>query len=71
MVLTIAALDTAGNVDIWISGRADLRLSFSGESAASFPSILGVCVRIRSGADGDDGDGASDGAGDGDGTEST
>jgi len=42
---------------------------FSAESAASFPSILGVCVRIRStdGADGDGGDGDGDGAGDGDG----
>ena len=55
---------------------------FSAESAASFPSILNVCIHIRSGADvddgddydgdgddGDDGDGAGDG--DGDGTEST
>jgi hypothetical protein len=49
---------------------------FSAESAASFPSVLGVCKSIRSGADGDDGDGvngdgAGDGAGDGDGTKST
>jgi hypothetical protein len=43
---------------------------FSAESAASFPSILGVCLRILSragGADGDDDDGDDDG----DGTEST
>jgi hypothetical protein len=48
---------------------------FSAESAASFWSILGVCVRIRSGADGDDGNGddsdGDDGDGAGDGTEST
>jgi hypothetical protein len=48
------------------------------ESAASFLSILGLCVRIQSGANGDDGDGddgdGDDGDGDdgdGDGTEST
>jgi len=41
------------------------------ESAASFLSILGVCVRIWSGADGHDGDDDGDGDGDGDGTEST
>jgi len=29
MVLTIAALDSAGKVDNWIVGRADLRLRFS------------------------------------------
>jgi len=40
------------------------------ESAASFPSILGVCMRIRSGAAGDDDDGDGDGDDDGDGTES-
>ena len=42
---------------------------FPAESAARFPSIVGVCVRIRSGADGDDGDGDDgdgDGVGDGD-----
>jgi len=49
--------------------------AFSVESAASFQSLLGVCVLIRSRADGadcdgDDGDG-DDGDGDGDGTEST
>jgi len=68
-VLTIAALDSAGKVDNWILGRADLRLSFSVESAVSFPSILGVCVRIRSKADSRNSDSDSDG--DGDGTEST
>jgi hypothetical protein len=40
---------------------------FSVEPAASFPSILRVCVRIRSGADGHDGDGDGDGDCDGDG----
>ena len=35
------------------------------ESAARFPSIVGVCVRTRSGADGDDGDGDGDGDDDG------
>jgi len=29
MVLTIAALDSAGKVDNWFLGRADLRLRFS------------------------------------------
>jgi len=51
MVLTIAALDSAGKVGNWILGRADLRLRFPAESAARFPPIVGVCVRIRSGAD--------------------
>ena len=37
---------------------------FPAESAACFPRIVGVCVRIRAGADGDDGDG-DDGDGDG------
>jgi len=66
MVLTIAALDTAAKADNWILGRADLRLSFSAESATSFPSILGLCERIRSWPDGD-----GHGDGDGDGTKST
>ena len=58
----------------------------SAESAACFSSIVGICVLIWSGADGDDCDGddgddndgnvddvddAGDGDGDGDGTEST
>jgi hypothetical protein len=37
------------------------------ESAPRFPSILGVCVRIQSLAEGHDGDGDGDGEGDGDG----
>ena len=37
------------------------------ESAARFPPIVGVCVRIRSGADGDDGDGDDGDGDDGDG----
>ena len=37
------------------------------ESAARFPPILGVCVRIRSGADGHDGDGDDGDGHDGDG----
>jgi len=65
MVLTIAALDSAGKVDNWILGEQISDLDFPAESAARFPSIVGVCVRTWSGADGDDGDG------DGDGTEST
>jgi len=42
---------------------------FPAESAARFPPIVGVCVRIWSGTDGDDGDGDDgdgDGVGDGD-----
>ena len=73
-MLTIAGLDSTGKVDNWISGRVVLRLSSSAESAASVPSILGVCVRIQSEADGDDGDdddGDVAGDGDGDGTVST
>jgi hypothetical protein len=69
MVLTIAALDSAGKVDNWqISDSV-----FSVESAVSFPSILGVYVRIRSKADSrnSDSDSDSDSDGDGDGTEST
>jgi len=38
---------------------------FPAESAARIPSIVGVCVHIWSGADGDDGEG-DDGDGDGD-----
>jgi len=34
---------------------------FPAESAGRFPSIVGVCVRIRSGAAGEDGDGDGDG----------
>jgi len=37
------------------------------ESAARFPPIVGVCVRIRSNADGDDGDGDDGDGDDGDG----
>jgi len=72
MVLTIAALDTAGKVDNWILVRADLRLRSPAESAVCFPRNVGVCVRIWAGADGgddDDGDGDDgdgDGVGDGD-----
>jgi hypothetical protein len=40
---------------------------FPAESAARFPRIVGVCVHIRSGADGDDCNGNGDGDGDGDG----
>jgi len=71
MVLTIVAFDSAGKVDNSNLERADLRLRFSSGIWYSFPSIVGVCVRIRSGADGDgdggDGDGVGDGDGDGDG----
>jgi len=67
MVLTIAALDFAGKVGNWILGRADLQLRFPAESAARFPPIVGVCVRIRSGVDGDDGDGDDGDGDDGDG----
>jgi hypothetical protein len=70
-VLTFAALDSAGKVDNWISGRADLRLSILSGVCSQFPVDLGICVRIRSGADGHDGDGDGDCDGDGDGTEST
>jgi len=68
IVLTIAALDSARKLDDWILGRADLQLRFQAESAARFPQIVGVCVSIRSGADGDDGDGddGDGGVGDGD-----
>jgi hypothetical protein len=45
---------------------------FPAESAACFPRIVGVCVRIWAGADGDDGDGDDgDGDGVGDGAHST
>ena len=57
MVLNIAASDCAGKADNWISGRADLRPSFLSTFAVSFSSMLGLCIRIRSTADRDDGDG--------------
>ena len=37
MVLTIAALDSAGKVDNWILGRADLRLGFSSRICCPLP----------------------------------
>jgi hypothetical protein len=40
---------------------------FPRESAACFPPILGVCVRIGARADGDDGDGDDGDGNDGDG----
>jgi len=64
MVLTIVALDSAGKVVNWIMGGADLRLRFSSRILGRFPLIVGVCVRIRSGADGEDGNSNGDGAGD-------
>ena len=39
---------------------------FPAESAARLPSIVGVCVRIQSMADGDDGGGNGNGNGNGD-----
>ena len=73
MVLTIAALDSDGKVDNWILGREISDSDFPAESAAHFPSIVGVCACIQSGADGDYGDGDGhdddrdgDGVGDGD-----
>jgi len=77
MVLTISALDSAGKVDNGIWGEQISGSDFLAESAARFPSILGVCVRIRSRVDGDDSDGNGDGDGNlngtvnGDGTGST
>jgi hypothetical protein len=56
MVLTIATLDSAGKVDNWILGRAHHGLRFPAESAAGSSWIVGVCLRIQSGADGDYGD---------------
>jgi hypothetical protein len=67
MVLTIAALDTAGKVDNWILGRADLRLSFLSGICSQFPVGFGRMRTHSVRADGDDGDGDSDGNGDGDG----
>jgi hypothetical protein len=66
MVLTIAALDSAGKVDNWILGRADLRLRFSSGISCPLPTDCGVYVRIRSGADGNGDEGDGD-VGDGDG----
>jgi len=57
------SLDCAGKVDNWIWGEQISGSDFLAESAARFPSVLGVCVRIRSRVDGDDSD--SDGDGDG------
>jgi len=82
MVLTIVALDSAGKVDYWILGRADLRLSFLSGICSQVPDDFGhMCahsVRADGGHDGDgncdgdgDGNGDGDGDGDGDGTEST
>jgi len=79
-VLTIAALDSAGEVDNWILGRADLRLSFLSGICSQFPFDFGRMCAHADGhdCDGDgngDGDGDDDGDGDGDadadGTEST
>jgi hypothetical protein len=39
---------------------------FPAESTTIFPPIMGISVRIRSGADGDDGDGVDDNGDDGD-----
>jgi hypothetical protein len=64
MVLTIATLDTAGKVDNWILGGADLRLSFLSGICSQFPVDFG---RMRTHSDGDDDYGDSDGNGDGDG----
>jgi hypothetical protein len=36
MVLTIAVSDSAGIVDNWVSGRADLQLSF----------LSGICTQV-------------------------
>jgi len=41
MVLTIAALDSAGEVDNWILGRADLQLSFLSGIYSRFPVDFG------------------------------
>jgi hypothetical protein len=64
-VLTIVALDSAGMVDNSNLGRADLRLRLSSRICCLLPIQCGVCVRIRSGADGDDGNGNGNGDGDG------
>jgi len=66
MVLTIAPLDSAGKVDNWILGRADLRLRFFCGICCPLPIDFGrMCARSDRG-DGDDGDGDGDGVGDGD-----
>jgi len=67
MLLTIAALDSTGKVDNSNLGEQISDSDFPAESGTRFPLIVGVCVRIRSGADGDDGDGDGEGDGDGDG----
>jgi len=41
MVLTIASLDSAGKVDNWILGRADLRLRFSCGISCLLPADFG------------------------------
>jgi hypothetical protein len=57
----ICSLRLRGNVDNSKLGRADLRLRYSSGISCFLPIDCGVCVRIRSGADGDDGDGDGDG----------
>jgi hypothetical protein len=57
MVLTILVLYSTGKGDNSILGRADLALRFPAESITRFQLIGGLCVPIRSGADGDHGNG--------------
>jgi len=55
---TIEAVGTAGKVDNWIHGRADLRLIFG--NGLRYPvstdcvHAYDVCMNIQSGGDGDD-----------------
>jgi hypothetical protein len=67
MVLTIAAFDSAGMVDNWILGRADLRLRFSSGIYCSLHADCGRMYVCAFSADGDDGDGDDGDGDDGDG----
>jgi len=51
--------------DVRFWGEQISNSDFPAESCTCFPSILGVCVHIQFGADGDDGNGNGNGNGDG------
>jgi hypothetical protein len=46
MVLTIAVSDSAGKVDNWLSGRADLSLSFLRTICSQFPIDFGLMCMV-------------------------
>lgn len=55
MVMTISALHPAEKVGNWILGRKDLQIRFSSGTSFCSPTVLGGYLRIRSGANCDDG----------------